>query len=747
MAPQSAPDDSIKREGLIARAVDWVFGYDFFLSYNHADGMLLPRRLKERIEQVGFRVFLDQTEYVAGADLRRETRRQVVKSRKIVVIGRPGALKSEWVKREVDVALAEGKIPVILNVNGAVEAAPPDAALATVARERHWLRLNETLDNPDGEPTDRTISELVRGFNHTRQETKRQRILATAAVVLAVAAGVAIWQAVEATKARMVAEAQRDRAQRVLDQIIATANRRVQTLSARVQKARATPSGGLVAAADETEQAESVSGSPLEQANFLIAHGSALLDRGDLKGARLPLESALAILGSGSQEMLAEAQWRLAIFKAYHRLAEAAHQGGDGEAGLAALTKGLAIAEEETGAKTASLGWQQRLAVTHQRIGELLLKKGSGAEAEPHCREAVALWRKLEREPSLLPRARRELAGALAQLGDFELARAQPETGLDLYNESLSILEQLAAIDPANLGLQSDISVVSQQIADAMLSANKLEDALIWADKDLTISQRLAIVEDSETSGQRDLASSHDRRARILERLDRSAEALEDYGKGTTILEAAIQREDAQPSWQRDAAAMLESMGKLLGKTGQPERAIAAFRRALSIREGLAASFEEPSWQREVEAAYRRASELMLAMDRETEALETAEQYLLSTSLTPDSDDSKAEQISRALGTLCWSAVNARNFPRALWAGREAVELAPKLDWVRLNYAHALMFSGERDKARSIYLDGFSSASKDAEKWKDAIRTDFDKLRQRRLEKSLMVEISSRLGS
>src|SRR5215467_4130857 len=172
-APASMSNEGIKREGLIARAVDWAFGYDFFISYNHGDGMRLPRRLKERLEQAGFRVFLDQTEYVAGDDLRRETRRQVVKSRKIVVIGRPGALKSEWVKREVDVALAHDKIPVILNLNGAVEAAPEDAALATMAREAHWLRLNETLTDADGEPSEQTVSELVRGFNHTRQESKR----------------------------------------------------------------------------------------------------------------------------------------------------------------------------------------------------------------------------------------------------------------------------------------------------------------------------------------------------------------------------------------------------------------------------------------------------------------------------------------------------------------------------------------------------------------------------------------------
>jgi hypothetical protein len=67
--------------------------------------MQLSCRLKERLEQAGFRIFLDQTECVAGNDLRRETRRQAVKSCKNVVIGCPAALKAEQVRREVDVAV------------------------------------------------------------------------------------------------------------------------------------------------------------------------------------------------------------------------------------------------------------------------------------------------------------------------------------------------------------------------------------------------------------------------------------------------------------------------------------------------------------------------------------------------------------------------------------------------------------------------------------------------------------------
>jgi TIR domain len=118
-APAPLSNHGIESEGLIARAVDSVFTYDLFIPYRNADGMRLPRRIKERLEQADFSVFLDQTEYAAGDDLRQVTRRQIVKSRKILMIDRRGALKSEWVKREVDVALAHGEIPVIVNLSGA----------------------------------------------------------------------------------------------------------------------------------------------------------------------------------------------------------------------------------------------------------------------------------------------------------------------------------------------------------------------------------------------------------------------------------------------------------------------------------------------------------------------------------------------------------------------------------------------------------------------------------------------------
>jgi tetratricopeptide (TPR) repeat protein len=725
--------EGIKKEGLITRAVDWVFGYDFFISYSHGDGPKLPLRLKERLALAGFRVFLDQSEYVAGLDLRGETRRQVSKSRKLVVVARAGALRSQWVKREVDVALAQGKIPVIVNVNGAVEAAQ-DSALATAALDKHWLRLNTTLDDPDGELSDAIVGELVRGFNHTRQEIKRQRIFAAAAAVLAVTAGIAIWQAIEATRARIVAETQRDRAQRVLDQVIATSNRRVHAATKRLHNESV-----VEPAASSTEP-------PLERTNALIARGSMLLESEDLKPARAALELAHDVLTSRPEAIATDHSWRLALLKTYDRLAVTRLRGGDPEAALALINRGLGLTDNGPRDPSPAAEWPRVVATLRQDLGELLLAQRQFDDAEKQVRLALDLRRNIARDAGDLQAPQRELAIAHARLGDLLLARPNAQAALQSYQSALSIIEPIASRDQADSELQRDLSFVYQRMADALLADHNYEAAVAWVDKDVAISERLAR-NSREPRLQRDLASSYDRRARTLELLDRNTQALEEYGKGILLLEAVISKDETPPSWQRDAAAMLESTGKLLAKTGQPRRAVPVLRRALAIREGLAASFEEASWQQEVEASYRRASEMMLGMGQPNEARETAEQYLLAVSLAADSDSARAERTGRALGTLCWSALNAKSFPRAIWACTNAVNLAPKLSWIRLNYAHALMLSGDREAARAIYVSGLTLGPKEADAWKSSILKDFDTLRRRGIEDGLMVEVASRLGS
>jgi tetratricopeptide (TPR) repeat protein len=605
------------------------------------------------------------------------------------------------VRREIEVAENSDVIPVVLNLNGALEAAPADAPLAVIVRNHDWLRLVEVLDDPDGEPSDRIVLELVRSFNHTRQETRRQRVFGTAAIILLVTAGLATWQAVaayqardaayraknEAEQAKDQAESEKARAERALQQVVGTANRSVQALALRARKTR-----------------ESSAAAPIVP----------------------PCD--------------------LAHLKDYDDIAAAALKVRDTDAALGALTDCLAVAQAHADAEPTVADWQKGLATLHQRIGELSpppLKR-------EHLRQSTLLWRKLAAEPALLPQAEEQLGAALIKLGDLDLSQKKPDAALVYAQEGASLFDRLVSTAPTRRDLQAARAAEYQQIADALLQAGDAQNALIWADKDLAAYGDLSDIAHADPGKQRDIASSYDRRAQALELLGRNKEALALFVLGTSLLESAIVADAVQPDWKRDAAAIHERMGKLLGKMGDPDRAIQSFWRALAIREGMAISIEDPSWLAEVTEAYRRSSELMLHIDRVDEALEMAEQYLLAASINADADKDKATRMRRALGTVCWSATNGasnrKNLERATLVGKWAVDLSPQLDWVTLNYAHALMLSGARDAAKDIYRKIDKEPAEEAKKLKAQVLQDFDTLKRRGYSHIMMAEIQTEWG-
>jgi hypothetical protein len=83
----------------LASAADFLFGYDFFISYAHRDGKEYPRQLRERLKVHGYRTFLDVEGYHGGDDLRAGTRRRIGMSKRLVLLARAHALEqSKWVE-------------------------------------------------------------------------------------------------------------------------------------------------------------------------------------------------------------------------------------------------------------------------------------------------------------------------------------------------------------------------------------------------------------------------------------------------------------------------------------------------------------------------------------------------------------------------------------------------------------------------------------------------------------------------
>jgi len=170
------------------KIIDWVLGYDFFISYAHADGKIYPRSLLAQLKKSGFRVFFDEKEYKVGNNLRALTRRRVRHSKHLIIIGRPSALcqsREGWVTREVDVYQKRhensARAPIIINVNGALENAlklpRKKAELAHIINDEGWFWMSENLEDSNSAPRNDTLKKLKGSFQGIRQDTKQKRVL------------------------------------------------------------------------------------------------------------------------------------------------------------------------------------------------------------------------------------------------------------------------------------------------------------------------------------------------------------------------------------------------------------------------------------------------------------------------------------------------------------------------------------------------------------------------------------------
>lgn len=179
------------RKGFARSAIDWLFGYDFFISYAHADGPEYATTLEQELSKTGFQVFLDSKDYQVGDDLSGETYRRVRMSKYLIVLVRPHALKSRWVQNEIEAFLTTGRAPIVIEFNDALSSHPP-TKLSQIIKGSEWLRLSESLGATKKGPADKTLKKLERAFQSRRQDSKRVRTLigvGVAGVIISVAAG------------------------------------------------------------------------------------------------------------------------------------------------------------------------------------------------------------------------------------------------------------------------------------------------------------------------------------------------------------------------------------------------------------------------------------------------------------------------------------------------------------------------------------------------------------------------------
>jgi tetratricopeptide (TPR) repeat protein len=157
-------------------------------------------------------------------------------------------------------------------------------------------------------------------------------------------------------------------------------------------------------------------------------------------------------------------------------------------------------------------------------------------------------------------------------------------------------------------------------------------------------------------------------------------------------------------AWPRDLSVSYNKVGHVLQAQGKLEEALKAYRDSLAIVERLAAfDSTNAQWQNDLQSSIG------------------------------------------IVGSLAYRFVLERDFARALEVADQAISLAPNELWLYTNRAHALMFLGRVNEARSLYLQYRGQKNvQSGGSWETVVLQHFAELRLRGLRHSLMDEIEAK---
>ena len=203
------------RRSVIQRFADALFGYDFFISYAHADGRAYAVALARGLQEKGFDVFLDSEDYLPGDDWERIGAWALKRTHRLALVGTPGALESKPVKRELEIYTEAGKRVIPIDIAGCLRSLAPDHPTASLLQDS-VLRLQETEQRRLVGPSDEVLSELDRTFEGERQQAKRARWIrwtAAGMFLLLLALAAMTYRAVSANNelSKTLAESERRR--------------------------------------------------------------------------------------------------------------------------------------------------------------------------------------------------------------------------------------------------------------------------------------------------------------------------------------------------------------------------------------------------------------------------------------------------------------------------------------------------------------------------------------------------------
>ena len=188
------------------RIRNWLWGYDFFISYHWGSGGTYAVNLAARLRDRGYEVFLDRSEYAMGDDWKKVGEAALKNTQRLVLVATTEAVfESGPVEREVVLFTQRRRqiIPIFFgDTFAAEEAAHPDKHKVLTLLPDATLYIEDSEQSLDDQlPPNHVIEKLVATHGIMRRRVLRQLITIIALVLLATLAVAAFISAIAANSA------------------------------------------------------------------------------------------------------------------------------------------------------------------------------------------------------------------------------------------------------------------------------------------------------------------------------------------------------------------------------------------------------------------------------------------------------------------------------------------------------------------------------------------------------------------
>ena len=193
----------------------WIWGYDFFISYQWSSGGKYAVALARKLSSLGYDCFLDREEYAGGDDWKEEGEWALQNTHCLVLVAtRKAVTESAAVAHEVAIFTARRKQIIPITFGRRLSGLDPSIYPVMSRISETQLRIPEKPALRRGPPSSDVIDQLKHALGVVRRRALRARIVTATISILATAVAVTAGFWYQAVDQREEAERQADLANR-----------------------------------------------------------------------------------------------------------------------------------------------------------------------------------------------------------------------------------------------------------------------------------------------------------------------------------------------------------------------------------------------------------------------------------------------------------------------------------------------------------------------------------------------------